>query len=180
MKHEIIIAGFGGQGVLLIGRLLAYAGMYEGKEVTWMPSYGAEMRGGTANCSVIISDEKIGAPIVPEATAVIVMNRPSLDTFESSVTPGGLLLVNSSLIDVKTKRTDVEAHYIPCNEIAAKVGNARTANIVMLGAFIELTKAVTPEEAMNALREAFGKEKEHLMPINEKALAAGAAAVRKE
>lgn len=178
MKHEIIIAGFGGQGVLLIGRLLAYAGMYEGKEVTWMPSYGAEMRGGTANCSVIISDEKIGAPIVPEATAAIVMNRPSLDTFEGSVAPGGLLLINSSLIETKTTRTDVNAYYIPCNEIAAKVGNPRTANIVMLGAFIELTKAITPEEAMNALRESFGKGKEHLMPVNEKALAAGAEFIR--
>ena len=177
MKQELIIAGFGGQGVLLMGKLLAYAGMNEGKEVSWLPSYGPEMRGGTANCSVIVSDEPVAAPIVQEASAVIVMNRPSLDTFEKNVVPGGLLLVNSSLIDVKATRDDIRVYYVPVNDIAAQVGNPRTANIVMLGAFVALTGIVTQEEVLTALRHTFGPAKEHLMPVNEKALAAGAAAV---
>lgn len=179
MTQELIIAGFGGQGVLLMGKLLCYAGMYEGKEVSWLPSYGPEMRGGTANCSVIISDEEIAAPIVQEATAVIVMNKPSLDSFEKNVVPGGKLIINSSLIDVKATRDDIDVYYVPVNEIAAQVGNPKTANIVMLGAFVELTKIVTPNDVLNALRENFGPKKEHLMPVNEKALEAGAAAVRK-
>ena len=134
MEQQLIIAGFGGQGVLLIGQLLAYSGMLEGKEVSWMPAYGPEMRGGSANCSVVISDEPVGSPKVEDATAVIAMNRPAMEKFESSIVPGGILLINSSLIDVEPKRTGVKVVKVPVNDIAAELGNARVGNMVMLGA----------------------------------------------
>ncbi|MEZ4357964.1 MAG: 2-oxoacid:acceptor oxidoreductase family protein [Eubacteriales bacterium] len=179
MIHEIICAGFGGQGVLLMGQLLAYAGMYEGKNVSWLPSYGPEMRGGTANCNVVISDEEVGCPIVAEADSVIVMNNPSMSTFEKAVKPGGHLFINSSLIDSKSSRTDITVHYIPANEIADKLGNLKAANMVMLGALVSATDVVDKKDLIDALKEKMGEKKLHLIPLNEKAMEAGAQKITK-
>lgn len=175
MEERIICAGFGGQGVLLIGQLLALAAMADGKEVSWLPSYGPEMRGGTASCSVILSDEPVGAPVVSEATAAIVMNKPSLLKFEKAVVEGGLLVINSSLIDIQTSRADVRAVLVPANEIALELGNARVANMVMLGAYLQVTGYPDIEQAMGALKSYFGPKKEHLLPINREAIERGMA-----
>lgn len=137
MTHQIISAGFGGQGVLLLGQLVAYAGMAEGKNVSWLPSYGPEMRGGTANCCVVVSDEDVAARVVVEADSVIVMNRPSLEKYEKNVVPGGKLFINSSLIEDEPSRKDIEVYRVPASEIADELGNGRVANIVMLGAMLE-------------------------------------------
>lgn len=174
-EHRIIIAGFGGQGVLMLGKLLAYAGMKEGKNVTWLPSYGPEMRGGTANCNVIISDDLIGAPIVTEATCVIVMNLPSLDRFEPFAQPGGWLLVNSSLIPRAPTRTDVQVLTIPVNDLAQQQGSPRVANVVMLGAYLALAQAVEKASIVAAIEDVLGTGKRHLLGINLNALEAGMA-----
>jgi len=171
------MAGFGGQGVMSMGQLLAYSGMLEGKNVSWLPSYGPEMRGGTANCNVIVSDDEIGSPIVTEATAVIAMNLPSLDKFEHSVMPGGTLIINSSLIERKCSRTDIDVFYIPANEIADELGNNRVANMVMLGAYLKKTGIVKPESVIESLRKVLGPSKEHLIPVNEEALKRGSMCV---
>ena len=176
--EQVICAGFGGQGVMSMGQLLTYAGMIEEKNVSWLPSYGPEMRGGTANCSVIVSDKPVGSPIVTDATSVIAMNLPSLLKFEKDLIKNGNLLVNSSLIDQKSSRDDIKAYYIPANEIANEVGNAKVANMVMLGAFLELTKIVEVESIVAALRKVFGSAKEHLIPANEAALRKGADSVK--
>ncbi len=179
LNERIICAGFGGQGVMLMGQLISYAGMIENKEVSWLPSYGPEMRGGTANCSVMVSERPIGSPIITDnATTAIVMNLPSLDKFESDVLPDGNLLINSSLIEKKAERGDIKAYYVPANDIALELGNSRVANMVMLGAYLELTKIVSVESVMAALKKIFGEAKAHLMEINEKALAKGAEAVK--
>jgi 2-oxoglutarate ferredoxin oxidoreductase subunit gamma len=176
MMHQVVAAGFGGQGVLTMGQLLTYAGMLEGNDVSWLPSYGPEMRGGTANCHVIITDEgAVGSPIITDATAVIVMNRPSLAKFEPLAVPKGLLLINSSLVTDRPKRDDIEALYIPANEIADELGNIRVANIVMLGAYLKRTGAVGFDSIEAALRKAFGEKKAGLIPVNMKALSRGAA-----
>jgi len=179
LNERIICAGFGGQGVMLMGQLISYAGMLEGKEVSWLPSYGPEMRGGTANCSVMVSDRPIGSPVITDdATVAMVLNLPSLDKFENDVVPGGKLLINSSLIEKKATRTDITAYYIPANEIAVELGNLRVANMVMLGAFLELTKTVEVSSVLSALKKTFGESKLHLMPVNEEAMKRGAAAVK--
>ncbi|MEE0681177.1 MAG: 2-oxoacid:acceptor oxidoreductase family protein [Candidatus Gastranaerophilaceae bacterium] len=178
MLEQNIFAGFGGQGVLLMGQLLAYAGMLEDKEVSWLPSYGPEMRGGTANCSVVVSDSPVASPIVTMATTVVAMNRPSLDKFEDSVLPDGKLFINSSIIDKKSDRGDVEVYYVPCNEIAEELGNPRVANMVMLGAYIEKTKCVDFESVLQALLYKLGEKKAHLIPLNREALNKGAASIR--
>ncbi len=174
-EHRIIIAGFGGQGVLMLGKLLAHAGMTEGRNVSWLPSYGPEMRGGTANCNVILSDELIGAPIVTEATCVIAMNLPSLDRFEALVVPAGWLLVNRSLVPRAPVRTDVQVLSIPVNEIAQQQGSPKVANVVMLGAYLALSGAVQKESVVEAIREVLGPTKQHLLQINLNALEAGRA-----
>lgn len=173
MEKQLIVAGFGGQGVLLIGQLLAYSGMLDGREVSWMPSYGPEMRGGSANCAVVISDRPVGSPKVEDADVVIAMNRPSMELFEKSVVPGGALLYNSSLIDVKPVRTDIKVIAVPCNDVAMKVGNLRAANMVMLGAYAGLTGDFSVETLMDALRHKMGPSKEKFMPANQKAIEAG-------
>lgn len=180
MEAQFLIAGFGGQGVLLIGQLLAKAAMHDGREVSWMPSYGPEMRGGEANCAVVISDEPIGSPLVTEPPIAVLMNKPSLKKFTPAMERGGLLLYNSSLIDEAPSRRDVNAVAIPCNDLAEQLGNARTANMVMLGAMIEKTGVISMDSAMEALRATFGPKKEHLLPINRKAMEAGAKAARGE
>ena len=145
MLERIIISGFGGQGVMLIGRLLAYAGMIEGKKVAWMPSYGPEMRGGTANCTVLISEEEIGSPIVSHPKILIAMNKPSLDKFESNVSEDGLIILNDSLINREVKRNDVNVIKIPADAIADKLGNSRAANMVILGAYVKKSGVVKLE-----------------------------------
>ena len=180
MEEKVVMAGFGGQGVMAIGKILAYAGMMEGKNVTWLPSYGPEMRGGTANCSVIVSDEEVGSPLISkDGTSAIVMNLPSLEKFENDLLPGGKLIINKSLISVEPKRKDIETYYIPANELAAEVGSGKVANMVMLGAYLEITKTVDFESALNAFVKVFGEEKSHLVPMNKEAMAKGAEAVKK-
>lgn len=178
--QKVICAGFGGQGVMSMGQLLTYAGMLESKEVSWLPSYGPEMRGGTANCSVIVSDKPIGSPVVTnDATCAVVMNLPSLIKFEADVEKGGKILVNTSLIAQKVERTDIEAYYLPANEIAIELGNAKVANMVMLGALLEITKTVETESVLDAFKKVFGPSKEKFVPLNRAALEKGAEAVRK-
>lgn len=175
LNERVIMAGFGGQGIMSMGQLLTYAGMLEGKQVSWLPSYGPEMRGGTANCNVIVSDTLIGSPVITNnATCSIVMNLPSLWKFEENVEKGGAILINSSLIDSKATRDDIKAYYIPANEVALELGNAKAANMVMLGAYIALTGAVKQESVLEALKKVFGPGKAHLLPLNEQALTRGA------
>ncbi len=178
MSEQVILAGFGGQGMLLAGQLLAYAGLAENRNVSWLPSYGPEMRGGTANCCVIVSDEEVGSPIVTEADTVIVMNRPSLDKYESFVKKGGLLIINSTLIDKKTTRDDIDVVYVPANELAEQAGSVKAANMVVLGTYLEKTNIVKPGSVIKALEKIMGEKKAKLIPMNEKALELGAQCAR--
>ena len=179
MKEQCIFAGFGGQGMLLIGKFLAEAGMESGKLVSWLPSYGPEMRGGTANCSVVVSDRPVASPLIAQADTILAMNKPSLLKFQSDVKPGGLLLINSSIIDIKTDRDDVDAVYVPCNEIAESIGNLKGANVVFLGAYIAKKPDVISKEAViNAMRVELGEKKAKFLDGNIKALEAGMAYVQ--
>lgn len=177
MTHEIIISGFGGQGVMAIGKTMVEAGMDEGLFVSWLPSYGPEMRGGTANCSVVLSDKPVGSPVVLNPTELIAMNKPSLLKFEQEVLPGGVILVNSSIVELKVQRTDVKACYIPCIEIAGKLGNPKVANMAMLGAYLEATHALKFETVHHMLEHIFQGPKASLIGINIEAMAQGAACV---
>lgn len=177
MTHEVIMAGFGGQGVMAMGKILAEAALKEGKNVSWLPSYGPEMRGGTANCSVIVSDEPVGAPVVTEATTVIAMNRPSLDKFEKDIIPGGTLILNSSLIDKKATRDDIKVYYVPANEIADEIGTGKIANMVMLGAYLAASGAAKEDTVMDIITEIFSGKKASVIPMNKEALVRGAACV---
>jgi 2-oxoglutarate ferredoxin oxidoreductase subunit gamma len=181
MYQGIRIAGFGGQGVISAGVLIAQAGVIEGKEVSFFPAYGAEMRGGTANCSVVVSDEEVTTPIVSRPDTVIVMNEPSLAKFEPMVKPGGVLIINTSLVNSKPTRTDVRIVNVPCDDIAAKeIGNPKTLNMVMLGAFAKATGAISLEAVKAALPKVYKKlaKKPEVLALNEKAFLAGAAAVK--
>ncbi len=178
MLEKNIFAGFGGQGVLLMGQLLAKAGMDEDKFTSWIPSYGPEMRGGTANCSVIISDREIASPIVTVASSVIAMNRPSMEKFESVLQPGGKLFLNQSIIDVAPTRSDIEIFSIPASDIANELGNSRVTNMVMLGAYLQRCNVVALESVLQALLDKLGEKKAHLIPLNREALARGAACVK--
>ena len=173
--YDLIISGFGGQGVLVIGNLLAYAAMKEGRYVTYLPTYGVEMRGGTANCTVVISSREIGSPVVGRPHAAIVMNLPSLVKYEPRILPNGLLLINSSLIDPKkTSRQDIELLPTPVNEIAIENGNPKLANMVALGAFNEKTKLVQMTSLFESLEKVLDDRYHHLIPSNIKALQIGA------
>jgi 2-oxoglutarate ferredoxin oxidoreductase subunit gamma len=172
VQNDVIMAGFGGQGILLIGKMLAYAGMREGKEVSWLPSYGPEMRGGTANCTVVISDRPVGSPVIQSPRAVLAMNLPSLDKFEPDVRPGGLLLVNTSLIERKPVRTDVTVIEVPANQIANELGNPRGANMVALGAYLGATDAVSLDGVIEVVRETFAA-KPGVIDVNIQALRRG-------
>jgi 2-oxoglutarate ferredoxin oxidoreductase subunit gamma len=178
MTHEIIMAGFGGQGVMAMGKILAEAALREGKNVSWLPSYGPEMRGGTANCNVIVSEEPVGAPIVTEASAALVLNRPSLDKFEKDVVAGGVLIINSSLIDQKATREDIKVYYVPANEIANEIGTGKIANMVMLGAYLEASGAAKQDTIMEVVTEIFSGKKAQVIPLNKEALQRGAACVK--
>jgi 2-oxoglutarate ferredoxin oxidoreductase subunit gamma len=174
MQTEIIIAGFGGQGVLFCGQLLAYAGMDEGKELTWIPSYGPEMRGGTANCTVVISDEEIGSPFVHNPQAVIAMNRPSLDKYEPLVKPGGLLVINTSMTDRKAVRKDITVVEIAANDEAEKLGDQRMANMILLGALLANLPVLPQESIKKALKNHLPERHQKLLSKNFDALQEGA------
>ena len=178
MKETLIIAGFGGQGVLSMGKILAYSGVMQDYEVTWMPSYGPEMRGGTANCSVIVSDEPVASPLVDKADIIVAMNRPSLDKFEEHVKPGGVLVINSSIIDRKAVRDDITVVYCDANGIAESVGNPKGANVAILGALMEKAPVVSNEILGEAIRIELGEKKAKFLEGNMKALEAGEAAAR--
>ncbi|BAL01002.1 putative ketoisovalerate oxidoreductase VorC [Oscillibacter valericigenes Sjm18-20] len=178
MKKEIIISGFGGQGGLAIGKNLAEAGMAEGMNVTWAPSYGPEMRGGTANCSVVLSDKPVGSPIFNHPTELIAMNEPSLEKFEAGVVPGGIVFVNSSVVTDKVSRPDLTAYYIPCAEIADEVGNPKVGNMVMLGAYVAATKVLKTETIEVMIHEMFTGAKAKLVPLNIEAFHRGMACIR--
>ena len=173
MTKQYIFAGFGGQGMLLIGKFVAMACMLEGKHVSWLPSYGPEMRGGTANCSVTVSDEPVASPMVEKADAIIAMNRPSLDKFESHVKPGGVLVVNSSIIDRKVERDDIKVVYCDANRIAESVGNPKGANVAILGALMAKDPVCDEDKMIEAIRIELGERKARCLEGNKKALAAG-------
>ena len=172
MQRDVIMAGFGGQGILLIGKMLAYAGMHEGMEVSWLPSYGPEMRGGTANCTVVISDKPVGSPVIRSPRAVVAMNLPSLEKFEPDVREGGLLLINSSLINRGAERDDLTVIEIPANEVASELGNPRGANMVALGAYLGATDAVPVDSVIEVVRETFSA-KPAVIDVNIEALRRG-------
>jgi 2-oxoglutarate ferredoxin oxidoreductase subunit gamma len=176
MTHEIISSGFGGQGVLFIGKILATAGMIEGKEVSWIPSYGPEMRGGTANCSVVISDQRIGAPVVNHPTVLIAMNRPSLEKFAAETKAKGCIIYNKSLIEVDPNRSDLEVAAVRATEIADEVGNTKLANIVALGALIAKVPVVSKESVISALKKTLTGKKEQFLKANIEALEKGMSA----
>lgn len=172
MESRLLIAGFGGQGVMLIGQLLGYASCKAGKYVTYLPSYGAEQRGGTANCTVIISDKEIGSPAAASLDVLIAMNEPSLVRFLPLVKPGGVVLVNSSVIELKVDRTDVQTYYIPANQIAEGLGTAKVANIVMLGAYLNKTGLLTLEQIQETIQMKLAR-KASLFETNKAALRKG-------
>jgi len=173
MTHEFIFAGFGGQGVLSMGMTLSYAGVIEGKEISWMPSYGPEMRGGTANCMVIISDTKISSPIVTRFDTVVALNQPSLDKFEKAVKPGGILVYDATTMVHGPTRDDITILAIPASEEAVKLKNTRTMNMIVLGAVLERTNVVAISSVLQALAKVLPERYHHLLPLNEQALRRG-------
>lgn len=174
MYLEVIIAGFGGQGVMLMGETICEAATTMGINATFFPSYGPEMRGGTANCNVIVSDKVIASPVLATSMNIIVMNKPSLDKFENKVKEKGILFVNSSLIDREVTRNDIEVVKVPANEIAEKLGNSVVANMVMLGAFLEKTKVIPIDKVKYVVEKFLSEKKKELIEINFKALDEGA------
>ena len=167
---KLFFAGSGGQGVLTMGQMLTYAAMYGDMNTTWLPSYGPEMRGGTANCTVVIdTDKPVSCPLIYEADDVVVMNLPSLIKFESLVKPGGNLFINSSMIEQKATRDDINVYYVPCNQIGMDLGNARTANMVMLGALVEVSRVVPVEMVYKIMEKTFSGRKAALLDLNKKA-----------
>ena len=173
MNEELIIAGFGGQGVLSMGMTLAYAGMVEDKQVAWIPSYGPEMRGGTANCTVIVSDTNVSSPIISSYDTVIVLNQPSLEKFEPKVKPGGILIYESNNIMTPPTRKDIDIYAIPAAIEAAKIGNKKTMNMIILGAFLAKRPLVSIKSIMEGLSKVLPERNHHLLPINEDALKHG-------
>ena len=164
-QYEVMFAGFGGQGIMTAGQLLSYTAINEGKQVAWIPSYGPEMRGGTAYCTVVVSDSRIGSPIINNPRGICVFNRPSLDKFACQVKPGGLLIINSSLIDASSDRKDIMILHVPANDIALKAGSAKVTNMVVLGAFVGVTEVVSFEKLKETLKTKLG-HKQKLLEIN--------------
>lgn len=177
MLEEIIIAGFGGQGVMSMGQLLAYAGMLEGKYVSWLPSYGPEQRGGTANCSVVVSDEPVGSPVVSRPRSAIILNNPSFDKFEPHIRPGGLLILNSSLVTQKTVRKDIKVIEAGATHLANELGNSQVANMILLGTYLANTPYISLHSVVHSLNKVLSPEKSHLIELNIKALEKGASFV---
>jgi len=173
MHEEVIVSGFGGQGALFAGQLLTYTGKDEGWQVTWIPSYGPEMRGGTAHCTVIISGEAIGSPIIREPTVCIVMNPPSMDKYEPLIKPGGLLVVNSTLVRRRSDRDDIQVVYVPANELAAELGNVKMANVVLLGAMLGTREILPIESIKRTLDQHIPERRRHIIEPNKIALDRG-------
>lgn len=173
MTTQLLIAGFGGQGILFAGKFLAYKGLTEGRQLSWLPSYGPEMRGGTANCSVILSEEPIGSPIVSKPDVLIAMNLPSLDKYEQDVVSGGMILVDSTLIERKVQRDDVNVFYIPATALAQEIGAPTLANMIMVGKFIKETGAVSYDNLEGALKKVVSARHQDMMQINLKAIDCG-------
>ena len=179
MLKKTVFAGFGGQGVLMMGYVLAVSSMRDGKNVTYLPSYGAEVRGGTANCTVVVSDEEIFSPVASSPDYAVIMNRPSLTKYEGTITEGGIIIQNSSLVDRDLTRDDVEVVKVPANDIAKKLGSDRTINMIMLGAFVIKTGLTTLDSIMKGLTEIVKGKKASLMKLNRKGLDKGAEYVLK-
>ncbi len=175
---ELIAAGFGGQGVMMLGQLVAYGGITDGRNVTWIPSYGPEMRGGTANCSTVVSDEPVGSPVIDRCDVAVILNQPSLEKFEHSPREGGILIYNSDLVKYENPRTDVKVIAIPAQKLAAAAGSEKTANIVLLGAVVEASGIITKEAALHVVEEKLGKRKPQFLEMNLKALAKGMEAAK--
>jgi 2-oxoglutarate ferredoxin oxidoreductase subunit gamma len=173
MHEEIIISGFGGQGALFAGQLLTYTGMDEGWQVTWMPSYGPEMRGGTAHCIVILSDDTIGSPIIRQPSVCIAMNPPSMEKYEPLVKPGGLLVANSTLVRARSARDDITAVYVPANDLAAELGNVKMANVVLLGAMLATREILPIESVKHTLDAHIPKSRQRIIEPNKRALDRG-------
>lgn len=173
MTHSFLIAGFGGQGLLFAGKFLVNKGMLEGKEVSWLPSYGPEMRGGTANCSVIVSDEPVGSPIVDHPDVLMVMNLPSLDKYENAVVPGGMIFVDSTLIERRVERTDVKTFYIPATRMAAENGMSTLANMIITGKIMQALGEFDEEGVKAALNKVVSVKHPEMFDLNMKALSLG-------
>lgn len=174
MYQGVIMAGFGGQGVVSGGILMTYSGMIDGKNVTFFPAYGAEMRGGTANCSVVISTDEVASPVVAYPDSILILNEPSLAKFEPTLKPGGLLFINSSLVDSRSKRDDIETIEIPANSIAVELGNIKCANMVMVGAFVKKTGAIDVEAVKKSVGKVYVRANDKILEMNRKAIQAGA------
>jgi 2-oxoglutarate ferredoxin oxidoreductase subunit gamma len=180
MLTKTIFAGFGGQGVLMMGYSYAHAAMNSGFEVTYLPSYGAEVRGGTANCTVAVSDEEIASPIASEPDCLVVMNIPSLYTFQNRIASGGIFFLNSSIIQSRPTRSDVEIYEIPAGKIAGELGNPRVQNVVIMGAYMKKTGLVSPETYLKSLKGIMGEKKRSVMEVNRKAFTAGYEMIKSE
>jgi 2-oxoglutarate ferredoxin oxidoreductase subunit gamma len=180
MQEEIIISGFGGQGTLFAGQLLAHAVMDQGFHVTWIPSYGPEMRGGKARCTVIVSDREIGSPLVRQPSMAVVLNIPSMDAFEPLIKPGGTLVVNSSLVTRQSGRDDIRTLYVPASDMATELGNIRLANVVCLGALVQVTGIVPLEAVAQALDNYLPERHRSLLKLNQQALRKGAELASKD
>lgn len=178
MKTEIIISGFGGQGVLSMGKILAYSGLMEDKEVTWMPSYGPEQRGGTANVTVILSDERISSPILNSYDMVVVLNQQSLDKFQSKVKPGGILIYDNYGIHTPPTRTDIKVYCIEAMNATFELGNNKAFNMIVLGAMLKLNSIVTIERVVKALKKTLPERHHHMIPMNEEALRKGMSLIK--
>lgn len=176
MTTQILIAGFGGQGILFTGKFLAYKGLIENRQVSWLPSYGPEMRGGTASCGVILSDEPVGSPIVSKPDVLIAMNIPSLDRYEDSVAPGGVIIADSTLIGRKVRRTDVTAYYVPATQMASDAGIPTLANMIIAGKLLKILNADAPDSVAAALEKVISAKHRDMLNVNRKALEMGAEA----
>ena len=174
----LLAAGFGGQGVMVLGQLVAYTGIEEGRFVTWIPSYGPEMRGGTANCGVVLSEGEIGSPVVDDADVLVVMNQPSLSKFLGKVKPGGVLIYNSDLVEYDGSRKDISAVGLPATSIAVETGSDRITTIVLLGAVVESSRVVNSDVCVETIKEKLGKRKPEFLPMNLEAFEKGKAAAR--
>ncbi len=176
---DLLAAGFGGQGIMMLGQLVAYAGIHQGRHVTWIPAYGPEMRGGTANCSCVVSSEEIGSPVVGQADVVLVMNQPSLEKFAPKVKPGGYLIYNSDLVTYDNPRTDITVIPVPAQVIAQELGSDRVANIIMLGVIVKATGIVSQEDCLDIIKEKLGTKKPKFLPMNLQAFDKGVAVAEK-
>ncbi len=174
MTTQILLSGFGGQGILFTGKFLAYKGLLADKNVSWLPSYGPEMRGGTASCSVIISDEEVGSPIISEPDVLIAMNLPSFEKFEPTVKAGGIVIADSSLIETKSTRTDIDVYYIPATALASDVGKQSLANMIILGKLLSVMGDFNEDEIKTVLSKVIPPKKADMLEINMKAMQIGA------